>query len=93
MVEDRLARARRHVEEGRRIVWRQYLLVAREKRSGRNTEASEALLRTFERSLAIFEADLRYYENKTFPSILRDLKQRKEEGQQIATAITRLPKS
>ena len=53
-LEEAIALARRHVEEGRRIVEQQRKLIA-EKRLG--PDAAD-LLKTFERSLEIFEADL-----------------------------------
>jgi len=53
-LDEAISLARRHVEEGRRIVERQRKLIA-EKRSG--FDATD-LLKTFERSLEIFEGDL-----------------------------------
>lgn len=53
-LEDKIALAHWHVEEGRRIVEQQRKLIA-EKHGG--PDALD-LLRTFERSLAIFEGDL-----------------------------------
>ena len=53
-LDDAIAMATRHVEEGRRIVERQRKLIA-EERGG--ADAND-LLRTFERSLEIFEGDL-----------------------------------
>jgi hypothetical protein len=53
-LDEAIALARKHVEEGRRIVERQQKLVA-ENRSGPD---GFALLKTFERSLEIFEGDL-----------------------------------
>jgi len=53
-LDEAIALARKHVEEGRRIVERQRKLVA-ERRSGPD---GLALLRSFERSLEIFEGDL-----------------------------------
>ena len=45
--------------KGRRIVAQQRELIVREKKAGRDTTLSEGLLSQFERTLAIFEADLR----------------------------------
>jgi hypothetical protein len=45
--------------DGRRTVEHQRQLVAHQKATGRDTTSSEALLATFERSLAIFEDHLR----------------------------------
>jgi hypothetical protein len=56
---DRRAEAARHVTSGNRIIERQRALIARRKALGENTEQSESLLTAFERSQAIFEADLR----------------------------------
>ena len=53
-LEEQIAVARRHVEEGRGIVERQRKLIA-EKRGG--PDAAE-LLKTFERSQEIFEREL-----------------------------------
>ena len=55
--------AERHVEEGRRIIARQRELVARQKALGRDMTASQTLLEEFERSQAIFEADLQVIES------------------------------
>ena len=57
--ESKLAQATRHVAEGRRIVAQQRERVARLKASGRDTTRSEELLDQFERTLAIFEDDLK----------------------------------
>jgi hypothetical protein len=59
MPEDCRAMAERHVITGRRTVARQREIIARLKSLGRDTHESERLLDTFERSLAIFEDDLR----------------------------------
>jgi hypothetical protein len=56
--ETKLEQAARHVKEGKRIVARQRTLIAKLKEGGHDTEASESLLTQFERTLAIFEADL-----------------------------------
>jgi hypothetical protein len=58
MRETRLEIAERHVRDGLKIVERQELLVAKQKARGHDTTDQEALLATFKRSLAIFEADL-----------------------------------
>ena len=58
MAEEPRAMAERHVREGRRTVERQREIIARQKQQGVDTAAAEALLLTFERSLAIFEDDL-----------------------------------
>jgi len=59
VVETRLAMAERHVREGRRTIERQRELIASQTARRVDTVASEALLQSFERSLAIFEDDLR----------------------------------
>jgi hypothetical protein len=56
-VESKLAQATPHVVEGRRIVARQRALIAKERAAGQDTAAEEVLVQ-FEKSLAIFEADL-----------------------------------
>ena len=56
---DQLAMARRHVLRGQRVVERQRKLVARKKAIGEDATASEALLETFERTLALLEDHLR----------------------------------
>lgn len=56
--ESKLVQATRHVAEGQRIVARQRRLVARQKAHGHDTETAELLLNQFEKTLAIFEADL-----------------------------------
>ena len=53
-LDEAIAIATRHVEEGRQIVERQKKLIA-EKRGGHD---AADLLKTFERSLDIFERDL-----------------------------------
>lgn len=57
--ETKLEQAARHVMEAKRIVARQRALIAKQKEGGRDTDAAEALLAQFERTLAIFEADLK----------------------------------
>ena len=54
----RYLEALRHVRSGRNVVKRQRDLIASKKTHGSNTERSEDLLATFERSQAIFEDDL-----------------------------------
>jgi hypothetical protein len=56
--ETKLAMAARHVAAGRKVVIRQRALVAKQK-AGRDKLDSETLLDQFERTLAIFESDLR----------------------------------
>jgi len=58
MGESRFAMAQRHVREGRPIVERQRQLVLGQQQRGYDTTASESLLRTFERTLDVFESDL-----------------------------------
>jgi hypothetical protein len=48
----------RHVEESRRLVARQRVLVAHKRTRGLDTSASERLLASFERRNSIFEAEL-----------------------------------
>jgi hypothetical protein len=62
ITESKQAQARRHVAEGRWIVTRQRALVAGQKQAGRDTLLSENLLAQFERTLSIFEHDLRAIE-------------------------------
>lgn len=54
----KLEQARRHVFEGKRIVAKQRSLIAKKRAGGLDTSTAEKLLIQFERSLAIFEADL-----------------------------------
>jgi hypothetical protein len=58
VTETKLDQAARHVREGKLIVVRQRALIADLKAGGHDTEAAENLLTLFERTLAIFEADL-----------------------------------
>jgi hypothetical protein len=51
--------ARTHVEKGRVIVQRQRETIKRLRELGHDAEGAEGLLEQFERSLAIFEDDLR----------------------------------
>jgi hypothetical protein len=55
---ERYLEAHRHAVSGRTVIKRQRGLIARQKAVGRNTEASEDLLASFERTQAIFENDL-----------------------------------
>jgi hypothetical protein len=55
---ERLSVAQRHVDSSRRIVEEQQQLIAKQKAQGRSSLASEALLSTFQTSLATFESDL-----------------------------------
>jgi hypothetical protein len=57
--ESKLALAARHVADGRRIVAEQRARVARQQYLGLNTCQAEGLLDQFERTQAIFEADLK----------------------------------
>jgi hypothetical protein len=52
-LDDRIAMAQRHVEDGRRIIERQRALVARV-----GSQSSIDLLALFERTQELFEADL-----------------------------------
>jgi hypothetical protein len=54
--------AARHVTEGRRIIERQRALIARQRKKGLNTWASEKLLDLFGYTQTIFEDDLRAIE-------------------------------
>jgi hypothetical protein len=47
---ERYLEAQRHVVSGRNVVKRQRALIARKRAEGRNTEESENLLATFERT-------------------------------------------
>ena len=53
--DDALAKAQRHIEEGRRLVWEQKGLIARLKASGADTRNAEQTLRVLESNLAMFE--------------------------------------
>jgi hypothetical protein len=55
---ERYQEAHRHVVSGREVIRRQRDLIAARKADGRNTDESEELLVTFERTQAIFEDDL-----------------------------------
>ena len=73
IAESKRVRATRHVTEGRQVVARQRELVAIQKKAGQETFVSEGLLAQFERTLAIFEEDLRAIEladNKMIPKRL-----------------------
>ncbi len=52
---DALAKAQRHIEEGRRLVWEQRGLIARLKALGADTANAERTLRVLESNLAKFE--------------------------------------
>ena len=65
--ESKMAQATRHVTEGRRIVARQHAMIEGLKKGGRDTSVAEQLLAQFERSLAIFEDDLRLAQAKENP--------------------------
>ena len=56
--EERHRQAEQHVLQGRQTIERQRTLIVRQKGLGQNTTASEAVLASFERSQANFEADL-----------------------------------
>ena len=58
MAETQLELAQRHVLESRKIIEQQKRLIERRKKSGLDTTSAEALLRSFESSLEIFERDL-----------------------------------
>jgi hypothetical protein len=66
--EDRLALARRLIDETRRIVERQRAIIHRRQLAGLDTELSEDVLRTFEQSLVMFEDDLALLSPKRFQS-------------------------
>ena len=57
MIQEHLARAERHVEEGERHVARQGQLVAELERDGRDSQEARKLLRQFEAWLALHIAD------------------------------------
>src|SRR3954452_17833058 len=57
-VEDKLSIARQRVENARVTLGRQRALVADKKARGIDSEASEQLLATWERTLEAFESDL-----------------------------------
>ena len=57
MIQEHLARAERHVEEGERHVARQSQLVAELERDGRASQEARALLRQYEAWLALHLAD------------------------------------
>jgi hypothetical protein len=64
MPEDRLAMAKRHVVEGRRIIEGQRQLISRLQSIRCSTAYSERILAEFERSQALFEDDLAEIEAK-----------------------------
>ncbi|HEY1239644.1 MAG TPA: hypothetical protein VGF16_03760 [Bryobacteraceae bacterium] len=66
--ETKLEQAIRHVRDGKRIVAAQRVLIAKRKEGGHDTEAAENLLAQFERSLEIFEADLRAIQDALKPN-------------------------
>jgi hypothetical protein len=55
---ERHTEARRHVTRGQHIIDGQRILIGKQKALGRDTTRFEELLAAFERSQAIFEADL-----------------------------------
>jgi hypothetical protein len=57
-IDERRARARRHVEWGRLVIARQQQYLKELRESGRETEAAEKLLLVFERTQKVFEYDL-----------------------------------
>jgi hypothetical protein len=59
----KLEEALRHVMDGRRIVSQQRQLIAEQKAAGYDTLFAEQILNQFERTLAIFEDDLRELQN------------------------------
>ena len=65
--EQRINIARRHVENGRTVIDQQRALIAEKKARGLNTNVSEQLLATFERTQAIFEDDLATFIKKAQP--------------------------
>jgi outer membrane protein TolC len=62
--ESRLAIAKQHLAEARKIIKRHKRLIERRKQSGLDNTEAEALLRSFERALADFEDDLAGIEPK-----------------------------
>jgi hypothetical protein len=68
MESEHLLMARRHVLRGREAVERQRQLVSARKVLGLDVGSSEDLLRTLERTLAIFEDDLQAALNETSPA-------------------------
>jgi hypothetical protein len=57
--ETRVAQARRHVENGRRIIAAQEALIQQTRARGGDTTLAQSLLDSFKRSQAVFEDDLR----------------------------------
>jgi hypothetical protein len=62
---ERYAAACRHVIGGRRVIQCQHDLIERKKTQGHDAAQSEELLADFERSQAIFEADLERIEKQS----------------------------
>lgn len=58
LIDERIAQARQNVESGQRIIAGQQKLIAMLKEQKRSTLFAESLLKSFESSQEIFEADL-----------------------------------
>jgi hypothetical protein len=56
---NKFEQATRHIAEARRVVARQRRLIASEREAGRDTSHAELLLERFEKTLTLFEADLK----------------------------------
>jgi hypothetical protein len=59
-----LGKARRHVEEGRRLVWQQKGRIARLRAAGLDTLDAERLLRILESNLNTFEEHSNFLERE-----------------------------
>ncbi len=73
-IEDELAKARRHVEDARRLVWEQRGRIMRLRASGRDTHSAEKTLRILETNLQTFREHQSALEHN----------QRYAEGQNLA---------
>jgi len=62
--DDPLSKARRHVQEGRRIVWEQKGRIARIRAAGLDSADAEQTLRVLEANLKLFEEHLDYLERQ-----------------------------
>ncbi len=62
--EERHRQAEEHVLKGRQTIKRQRTLIDRQKGLGHSTAAAEAVLASFERSQANFDADLAHIERE-----------------------------
>jgi hypothetical protein len=61
----KLARAERHVLDGRKVVERQRAFISARKEARHDTSYAEKLLDTFERTLAVFEENYRAVRTET----------------------------